>query len=191
MPLDETPRSEPPGPAAEPDLRSALAAAEKRNDELERRERVRTEAQSPGGWPPKAEQRPTTPAPSSEPTKTDAAIGKVVRTTATRLAERYGLMPLLLVFGLGGGVTAIAKPGVDPAKADAILVSQEATRADVALLREQVAGMLKREAARDQYTRCLEESLDEIGEQVLPAQDRLGSAAPLRAYTKRCQRLRP
>jgi len=176
--------------AQEAILRQALAEERAKVARLERDARAAAEAKVET-FPPKIEQRHPSPVPSSAPSKVDAAIGKAVRTTATRLAERYGLMPLLLVFGLGGSVVAIAKPTADPAKTDAVLASQEAMRADVALLREQVAGMLKREAGRDQYTKCLEESLDEIGEQLLPAQDRLGSASPLRAYVKRCQRLRP
>jgi hypothetical protein len=153
--------------------------------ELERRERVRLESQGPGPYQPPVERKPS-PVPSSAPSKTDAAIGLTVRTLLGKAAPF-----LLAAAGIGGGVTAVARPSADPAKTDAVLASQEAMRADVSLLREQVAGMLKREAARDQYTRCLEESLDEIGEQLLPAQDRLTNASPLRAYAKRCQRLRP
>lgn len=167
-------------------LRRRAEAAEDRAAELERRARVRDESDSPGAaFPPPVSRHPS-PVPSSTPAKVDQAIGWSVRHLLAKAA------PLLLAAaGIGGGATAVLKPSADPAKTDAVLASQEATRADVALLREQVAGMLKREAARDQYVRCLEESLDEVGEQLLPAQDRLTNASPLRAYVKRCSRLRP
>lgn len=179
------PPSQSPDGAALDALRRRAEAAEIRNHELERRERVRTEAASSATWPPKVERRTGEAEPRSTPPH--AAIGKSV----TYLFGK--LWPLFVAAaGIGGGVTAIAKPAADPAKADAVLASQQAMRADVALLTEQVAGMLKREAARDQYVRCLEESLDEVGEQLLPAQDRLSNASPLRAYVKRrCERLRP
>jgi hypothetical protein len=188
-PPDDTP-DEPEASQGQPgasarDLKEQLAAERAKVTELERRERVRTESQGPGPYQRPIERRQS-PVPSSTPGKVDQAIGLTVRHLLGRAAPF-----LLAAAGIGGGITAVAKPSADPAKADAMLASQEAMRADVALLREQVAGMLKREAGRDQYTTCLEESLDEIGEQLLPAQDRLGSAAPLRAYTKRCKRLRP
>lgn len=164
-------------------LRRRAEAAEEKAAELERRARVRTETDSPNTWPPKVETR--TPVPSST-ARTDQATGAVLRVVLSKLAPY-----LVAAAGVGGGATAVLKPSTDPAKTDAVLVSQEAMRADVALLREQVAGMLKREAARDQYSACLEETLNDVGEQLLPAQDRLVNAAPLRAYTKRCQRLRP
>lgn len=203
-------RSEPPGaeplppPSQDPDaasreaLRRRAEAAEAKAAELERRERVRAETDSPATFPPRVEkstdQRGMAPGRghTSGDAKTDsaapdAAIGRSLRYLAGRLWPLF-----LAAAGVGGGVTAVAKPSVDPAKADAVLASQEAMRADVALLREQVAGMLKREAARDQYTQCLEEALEDMGSQLLPAPDRQGSAAPLRAWIRqRCQRLRP
>jgi hypothetical protein len=168
------------------ELMAELAKARAEIAERDRRDRVQLESRGPGPYQPPIERRPS-PVPSSAPSKTDAAIGLTVRHLLSKAAPF-----LLAAAGIGGGITAVAKPSADPAKTDAVLASQEAMRADVALLREQVAGMLKREAARDQYVLCLEEVLDDVGEQVLPAQDRLGSAAPLRAYVKqRCKRLRP
>jgi hypothetical protein len=176
--------------AAAGQLAAVLAERDRLQDELakaQRDARAGAEAQLQT-YPPKVTpQRSPSPIPSSTPAKVDQALGMTVRHLLARAAPF-----LLAAAGIGGGVTAVAKPSADPAKTDAVLASQEAMRADVALIREQMAGVLKREAARDQYTLCLEEVLDDMGEQVLPAQDRLGSAAPLRAYIKqRCRRLRP
>lgn len=180
---DETPRSEPPGPSVEPDLRSALAAAEKRNQELERRERVRVEAAGPNSWPPKV-QRSQSPVPSSSPeAKVDRAIGGTVRL----LLARFG-WPALAALGIGG---AALKPTADPVKTDATLAIVEGMRADVALIREQLSGVIRREAARDAYLRCVDEGMVDLGQQLLPAVDRQGNAQPLRAFVDRCQRLRP
>ncbi len=168
-------------PEASAELTEALAKLA----EYERRERVQVESRGPGPYQPPL--RSQSPVPSSTPAKVDQALGMTVRHLLAKAAPF-----LLAAAGIGGGVTAVAKPSADPAKTDAVLASQEAMRADVALIREQMAGVLKREAARDQYTLCLEEVLDDVGEQVLPATDRLGSAVPLRAYIKqRCRRLRP
>ncbi len=179
IPVDDTPPSVPPGPSAE------LLEARAKIAEYERRERVQTESRGPGPYQPPL--RSQSPVPSSAPSKVDQAIGKGVRL----LLGRH-VLALLAAAGVGGGVTAIAKPSADPAKADATLVIVEAMRADLAVVREQLTGVIKREAARDQYTQCLESALDEVGEQLLPAQDRLANASPLRAYVKqRCARLRP
>ena len=115
--------------------------------------------------------------------KLDRAIGQTLRL----LFARFG-WPLLAAAGIGG---AVLKPAGDPKRDEALLTNFEALRAEVAVMHEQLSSMLKWQAAQAPYTKCLEESLDEIGEQVLPAQDRLANAAPLRAYVKRCQRLRP
>jgi hypothetical protein len=76
-------------PAQAPDepsqeaLRAALAAAERRNAELERRERVRTETASPNSWPPKVE-RSQSPVPSSESIRADGTVQNL-RKAQTRL----------------------------------------------------------------------------------------------------------
>ncbi len=179
------PPSQNPAAASQEALRRRAEGAEAELAELRRRERVRAETASPNTFPPRVAERGDVQPPKSSPP--DAALGRSLRYLAGRLWPLF-----LAAAGVGGGVTAVAKPTVDPAKADAVLASQQAMQADVALLREQVAGMLKREAARDQYTTCLEEALEDMGSQLLPAQDRQGAAAPLRAWIRsRCQRLRP
>lgn len=179
IPADETPPSVPPGPSAE------LLEARAELAEYKRRERVQVESRGPGPYQPPL--RSQSPVPSSAPSKADAALGMTVRHLLAK-----ALPFLLAAAGIGGGVTAIAKPSADPAKTDATLANVEAMRADLAVIREQLTGVIKREAARDQYTQCLESALDEVGEQLLPAQDRLANASPLRAYVKqRCARLRP
>jgi hypothetical protein len=168
-------------------LREELAKERGKTAELERQQRVHREAQGPGPYQPPVQQRSQTPVPSSVPSKADAALGASLRALLGRAAPF-----LLAAAGIGGGVTAVVKPSVDPAKADATLTNVEAMRADLSVVREQLTSVLKWQAAQGPYTKCIEESLDEVGEQVLPAQDRLGSAAPLRAYVKqRCARLRP
>lgn len=181
-PPQDAPQSLP--EAQEAILRRELAEERAKTARLERDVRAEAEARQ-ATYPPSV--RTQSPVPSTTPAKVDQAIGASVRHLLAKAA------PLLLAAaGIGGGATAVLKPSADPAKADAVLASQEAMRADVALLREQVAGMLKREAARDQYTVCLEEALEDMGSQLLPAQDRQGSAVPLRAWIRqRCQRLRP
>lgn len=167
-------------------LRDELAKERSKVAQLERDARAAAEAKQVA-YPPKVSERsPSPPAGTRISTPPDAAIGKSVRYLLGKLWPFF-----VAAAGIGGGVTAVAKPSADPVKQDATLANTEALRADVALIREQLTGVIKREASRDAYTKCLEESIDDVGEQVLPAQDRLGSAAPLRAYVKRCQRLRP
>jgi hypothetical protein len=196
----QTPDSVPPGslppPSHSPELariealRRRAEAAEDRAQEAERQLRVQAEVRSPATFPPSV--RTQTPVPSSAPTKADAAIGKAIRTLAVRIATKLGWSPVIVALGLGSGATAVLKPSADPAKANATLVIVEGMRGDVATIRDQLSGVIKREAARDAYTTCIEESLDEVGVQLLPAQDRLANASPLRAYVKqRCARLRP
>ncbi len=173
----------------EQQLEAKLLESSRELAELRRQARVQAETASPAShYPLGPPARHQSPVPSSGP----AGGIRIEGPGGFKLTVPQAVvLAVLASAGLGGGAIAIAKPSADPSKTDAMLVSQEATRADVALLREQTAGMLKREAARDQYVRCLEESLDEVGEQLLPAVDRLQNASPLRAYTKRCQRLRP
>lgn len=172
-------------------LEALRRRAEAAEAELVRRDRVRAEAESPAAaFPPPVSAAPSPRRPSPAPASSGGL--RIEGPGGWKLSvPQAAMVALLAAAGIGGGVTAVAKPAADPAKTDALLAAQAAMAADVALVREQLAGVLKREAARDAYVRCLEESLDEIGEQLLPAQDRVGSAAPLRAYVKRCQRLRP
>lgn len=160
-----------------------------RNAELERRERVREETASPAShWPPKVEVRRPSPVPSSGP----AGGIRIEGPGGWRLSVGQAVvLALLTAAGIGGGVTAIAKPSVDPAKADATLATVEAIRSELTLVREQLSGVLRREAARDAYLRCVDEGMNDLGSQLLPAQDKQGAAAPLRAWVDRCQRLRP
>lgn len=102
-------------------LRRRAEAAEARRDELERRERVRSEAQSPAGWPPRVE-RSQSPVPSSEreskpPSRGDWAKLRFKVATAIVAA-------LVLVIGALAywGVAAIN------AKAEAIKAAQEAKK---------------------------------------------------------------
>ena len=171
--------------SGQPDASAELTEARARIAQLERDARAAAEAKVES-YPPQVEDRTRTPtpSPSSGPeAKVDRAVGHGVRL----LLARYG-WPALAALGIGG---AALRPAADPAKQDATLTNVEAMRADVALIREQLAGVLRREAGRDAYTRCLEETLDDVGSQLLPAQDRAGSAQPIRAYVSRCQRLRP
>jgi hypothetical protein len=141
-------------------------------------------------YPPQVIQAPEKP-PLSESSKHDAAVGKVVRTLAVKLAAKMGWTPLLVALGVGGGAVAVGRPAGDPVKTEAQAVEVAALKRDHALVVEQLTGVLKREASRDAYIRCLDETLADMGSQLLPAQDRLGSAAKLRAYVDRCARLRP
>lgn len=161
------------------------------NDERAKTARLERDARAAGeariqSFPPKVEQRSVTPVPSSAPNKVDEATGKLVR----HLLRRF--WPLLLgAAGLGAGGAGALKPAADPVKTDAMAANLEAMRADVSVMRDQLTSVLKWQSAQGPYTKCLEEALDEIGSQVLPAQDRAGAAQPLRAYVSRCQRLRP
>lgn len=158
--------------------------------ELERQARVAAESRAPGPYQ-KPIERSQSPVPSSAPSKTDAVIGKVVRTGATKLAERYGLMPLLVAVGLGGGVVAVAKPTAEPGKVTAL-------EARVGTLEQQAMASaalqskaIQREALRDAYFQCLLEEVSEAMAQLLPAQDRVGNAAPMKPWVERCSRLKP
>lgn len=176
VPADETTRSEPPGASAQAERDRAELA------EFRRRERVQVESRQPGPYQPPM--RSPSPVPSSTPEgKVDKAIGATVRL----LLARFG-WPALAALGIGG---AALKPTADPVKTDATLAIVEGMRADVALIREQLSGVIRREAARDAYLRCVDEGMVDLGQQLLPAVDRQGNAQPLRAFVDRCQRLRP
>ncbi len=179
------PMSQSPEAASNEALRRRAEAAEADRDELLRQGRVQAEARGPG--PYQVPVRSQSPGPSSAPSKADAALGASLRHLLGKAAPF-----LLAAAGIGGGVTAVAKPGADPAKTDATLANVEAMRADMTVMREQLSSVIKWQATQGAYTKCLEEALDEVGEQLLPAQDRLANASPLRAYVKqRCARLRP
>lgn len=135
---------------------------------------------SPAGGTP-AQQDPTVDLPIS-----DAAIGRGVR----HLLKRF--WPLLVgAVGLGAGGAGALKPTADPVKQDAVEVRQAALERDHAVVVEQLTGVLKREPQMARYVACLEEQLREVGEQALPAPDRMGSAKPPRPFVERCSRLRP
>lgn len=171
-------------------LRARAEAAESAKAEFERRERVAAETQSPATFPPKIEQRrPSPPAGTrveTASTPPDAAIGKSVRYLLGRLWPFF-----LAAAGIGGGVTAVAKPSVDPAKADATLANTEALRRDLGLMRTQLNGALDREAASSAYVQCLAEQQAEYFAQLSPAPDKMGSAAPLKPFVDRCRNRRP
>jgi hypothetical protein len=184
-PSTDAPESTPGNSTAE------LAALRAKLAEFERRERVQAETASPNSYPPKVVERKPSPAAgtrveaaSSPP---DAAIGRSVRWL---LGKAWPF--LVAAAGLGGGAVGVAKPSADPAKQDATLAEMHAMRADMAVMRDQLASMARWQATEAMYTVCLEDALDDVGEQVLPAQDRMTNATPLRAYIKqRCRRLRP
>lgn len=193
-PVSGPPVSLPP-PSHNPELAMAEAlrrraeAAEARAQEAERQLRVQAEVRSPATFPPSV--RHQTPVPSSAPTKTDAAIGKAIRTLAVRLATKLGWSPVLVALGLGSGATAVLKPSADPAKTDATLANTEAIKREQALQRTQLNGVLDREAVRDAFALCLYEQQDEYFSQLMPSQEKLVNPQPLRAWINRCKSRKP
>ncbi len=138
-------------------------------------------------YPPKvAQPRSVSPVPSSAPSRTDAAIGKVVRTNAARLAERFGLMPLLVVFGLGGGAAAVVRPAASPEKLDALMVrvTELETRASNEAERRARAEDYARELAR--VTRCLRKQQAGVNASILPAPDHFGAAKKQQPWDDVC-----
>ena len=125
--------------------------------------------------------------PTSSSQSPEAKLERTVGQLVMLVIRRFGWPALAAALGLAG----VLKPAADPAKADATLANTEAMRAELTAIREQLSGVIKREAARDAYIRCVDEGVNEIGSQLLPAQDKQGAAAPLRAWIDRCQRLRP
>jgi hypothetical protein len=177
-------------PAQRPDeddheaLRRRLDAAERERDELRRQARVRAESDSPAGSFPPPVKRSPSPVPSSSP---DAKLERAVGGTVVLLAKRFGWPAIAVALGIAG----VAKPAADPGAVQASKENTEALRAEMSVMHEQLTSALKWMAAQSVYTQCIEENLDDVGEQVLPAQDKLANPTPLRAYIKRCRRLRP
>jgi hypothetical protein len=183
-----------PPPSADPDqavkdaLRRRAEAAEAALAELRRRERVRVEADSPAAqFPPQV----TESQPPSSITKTDAVIGKVVRSVAIKLAARFGWTPLLVALGVGGTVAVVAKPSAQPEKLEAALSRIEALERQDKLRGTQVNGSLDREAIVSEFLKCLYEQQVEGFGQLLPAQDKMGSAALPKPFVDKCRARRP
>jgi len=184
-----------PPPSQSPDVASLEAvrrraeAAEAKVAELERDARAAAEARQQT-YPPKVEQRrPSPPAGTrveSASTPPDAAIGKSVRFLLGKLWPFF-----VAAAGIGGGVTAVAKPSVDPAKTDATLANTEAMKRDLALVRTQLNGALDREATRDAFVLCLYEQQGDYFGQLLPSQEKLVTAQPLRVWVDRCKTRKP
>jgi hypothetical protein len=171
-----------------------LLQSERDKRELERQARVAAETASPSSHFPypetkSAPNRKQSPVPVS--VAPDEAIGKTVR----YVVKHLGVKVLALVLsgaGLGAGALAFLKPSADPAKQDATLANTQALRAEMTLMRTQLTGVIVDRPSWIEYTKCLEEGIEEIGSQVLPAHDRVGSASPMRVWiAKRCVRLRP
>lgn len=163
----------------------------KRIAELERDARAREEVRSPAAtFPP-----PVTPAPdkapSSAPSKTDAAIGKAVRTLAVKLATRLGWTPLLVALGVGGAGAYVAKPAAEPARLDAALARIEALERQDKLRGTQLNGALDREAIVNEFVKCLGEQQAEGFSQLLPAADKQGSAALPKPFVDKCRNRKP
>lgn len=185
---DDAPQSLPEAQTAL--LRDELAKSRQRIAELERDARAAAEAKV-ATFPPSVQpQRKPSPPPDSG-AKRDQAIGAAVRTLAVRVAAKLGWTPLLVALGVGGGVTAIAKPAADPAKTDAVLANTEAIKRELELTRRQLNGLLDREAARDAYLACLAEQQAEYFAQLTPAADKMGAAAPLKPFVDRCKNRKP
>jgi hypothetical protein len=172
--------------AREAILEAELAEVRHRLAQSERDRRAEAEARQ-DTFPPKVEtrhQRSPSPVPSSTP---DAKLERAVGGTVVLLAKRFGWPAIAVALGIAG----VAKPAADPGAVQASKENTEALRAEMSVMHEQLTSALKWMAAQSAYTQCIEESLDDMGEQVLPAQDKLANPTPLRAYIKRCRRLRP
>lgn len=168
--------------------RKRAEAAEAKLAEAERRLRVRTETDSPASFPPKVQERAKGAASagttlSSPP---DAAIGRSVRYLLGKLWPLF-----VAAAGIGGGVTAVARPSTDPAKTDAVLANTESIKRELELTRKQLNGVLDREAALTVYVECLAEQQATYLEQLSPAPDKMGAAAPLKPFVDRCKNRRP
>lgn len=186
----EPPDAEPlPPPSQDPDeasreaLRRRAEAAEAKAAELERRERVREETASPNTFPPKVESAPVIVTPSAPP---DAAIGKSLRYLAGRLWPLF-----VAAAGIGGGVTAVAKPTADPAKADATLAHLEELARKVDRVDFKVNGLLDREPQLTEFVECLYEQQADYFEQLLPSQQRLVTGSLQRTWVDRCRTRKP
>lgn len=144
-------------------------------------------------YPPRVVERPArslSPVPDSH-AKSDQVLGAAVRTFAVRLAAKAGFSPLLLALGLGSGAVAVLRPAATPQKVDAAATRIEALETKLAALSESHAAVLKREALKDQLVECLQEQYGERFAQLLPAKDRLGSAALPQPWFDRCAHFRP
>lgn len=178
VPADNEPSSGQPGASAE------LLAARAKLAEYERRERVQVESRGPGPYQPPL--RSQSPVPSSAPSKADAALGMTVRHLLAKAAPF-----LLAAAGIGGGVTAIAKPSADPAKTDATLANIEELGRKIDRVDTKVNGLLDREPQLTEFVECLYEQQADYFEQLLPSQQRLVTGSLQRTWVDRCRNRRP
>lgn len=166
-------------------LEAELAKSRAEVARLERDARAAAEARQVT-YPPKVEQRSQTPVPSSAPTKSDAALGAGVRHLLGKFAPF-----LLAAAGIGGGVTAVAKPSADPEKADATLASVEELGRKLDRVDTKVNGLLDREPQLTEFVECLYEQQADYFEQLLPSQQRLVTGSLQRTWVDRCRNRRP
>lgn len=166
-------------------LRRRAEAAEDRAAELERRERVRAETDSPAASFPPPVQRSPSPIPSST-AKADQAIGLTVRVVIGKLAPY-----LVAAAGVGGGATAVLKPSAEPSKVEAILAKLEDVERNQARLEAKANGLLDREPQLTEFVECLYEQQADYFEQLLPSQQRLVTGSLQRTWVDRCRNRRP
>lgn len=182
------PSDDPPAPAdvatGQPGPSAELLETRAKLAEYERRERVQLESRGPGPYQPPL--RSQSPVPSSAPSKTDAALGMTIRHLLGKAAPF-----LLAAAGIGGGVTAVAKPSADPAKTDAILVKFDEFGRKLDRIDAKVNGVLDREPQLGEFVDCLYEQQREYFEQLLPSQDRLVTGELRRTWVDRCRNRRP
>ncbi len=165
-------------PSATPDA-AALAASRADAErlrikvaELERNARATAEVRSPVGTFPPPVQRSPIPAPVvSVPPKIDQAIGKSLRYVFSKAAPY-----LLAAAGIGGGITAVAKPTPTLEKVDAtaVRVTEIERSKDEDRRRILAVEDYSRELAR--VNRCLRKQQAHVNESVTPAPDHFGAA---------------
>lgn len=175
-----------------------LAEARHRIAQYERDERARAEASLQTYPPAISEKSPdprgilpdgrhTSAAGKTDSAAPDSKLDRALGQTIRLLFARYG-WPLLAAAGIGG---AVLKPAADPAKTEATLAKTEQIMRELTLTRQQLNGLLDREAARDVYLQCLAEQQAEYFAQLSPAPDKMGAAAPLKPFIDRCKSRKP
>lgn len=179
-----------PEDAAQEALRRHNRELEAELAEFRRRERVQAEAASPNSYPPKTVERHPSPPPATraevDSKPPDAELGKAGRWLA-RKAWPY----VVAALGVGGGVTAVARPTTDPVKMDAVLARLEAIEHKQDRIEAKQTAAADREADRDDFIECLYQQQIDYFEQLLPSQERLTTAQPLRTWIDRCRNRRP
>jgi hypothetical protein len=116
---------------------------------------------------------------------TDQALGKLVRL----LLRQFG--PPLLMAALGAGGAVIARPGANPERVDA--TATRVTELEQRLKTEREERLVAEEQARTlrRTLRCLRDQQADAFEQLLPTNDRMGSAKRLRPWSDDCGPIPP